>query len=32
MVIADGIFHPPTYSTKHDQALAIYIRGKGLVT
>ena len=32
MVIADGIFHPPTYSTKHNKALAIYIRGKGLVT
>ena len=32
MVIADDIFHPPTYSTKHNKALAIYIRGKGLVT
>ena len=32
MVIADDIFHPPTYSTKHNKALAIYIRGKGLVS
>ena len=32
MVIADDIFHPPTYSTKHNKALAISIRGKGLVT
>ena len=32
MVIADGIFHPRRIARNITKALAIYIRGKGLVT